>query len=93
MSWFQKALLASDRARAAERPKAFVLSKTWEFATGFTFVWVVAAVVIPGWSADMTFPHLLFVAVVGGFLNGLMLLVIARRAPSVGGNATGTSIT
>ena len=85
MGWLQKALLAGDRVRAAERPMAFLLSKTWEYATGFTFVSVVAAVAIPGWADDMTFPHLLFVAVVGGVLSGLMLLVLARRAPSVGG--------
>ena len=92
MEWFRRALLPGDSNFATERPAAFVLAKTWQFATGFTFVHVVAVVVIPGWT-DITYPHLLFVAVVSGLMTGLTYLGLARSAPSGGSNAAGSSVT
>jgi hypothetical protein len=66
---------------AHTRPLRFVTRSAYLFAGSFTYIWLVASALIPGWDSLLSASRIVFVATFGGIFGALVTLFLVRRAP------------
>jgi hypothetical protein len=78
--------------RAARQPVRYVMEKAWLFAGSYLIVSLIFALLIPGWSRDLSPGHLLFVGGFAGLFTSLTYFTLARSSALRSAETTGTPV-